>query len=133
MSSVKRKKKEKIPWRALFRGVLCGIAASVVLVLILTLLLYAGWIGETAIPVGNTVVKILAAIAAGVAVACGKRKGTWILGGAAAALTQLLAWTGMSLYLGAFTPAWNLLADLLLSFAVGSAAAAIVLKLFVRD
>ena len=133
MASVKRKKKEKIAWRALFRGILFGLIASVAPVLILTLLLYFGILKESAIPVANTIIKIIASIATGIAAACGKRAGTWILGGVAAAAAQLLLWSGMSLYLGAFTPNWNLLADLLLSFALGSAATAFTLKLAARN
>lgn len=133
MASVKRKKKEKIPWRALFRGIMWGLIAAVVSILLLTMMLYLGWLKESAIAIGNTIIKILASLAAGIAVARGKQPGTWIVGGVAAAATQLLTWTGMSLYLGAFTPTWNLLADLLMSFAVGAAAAALIRKLTERS
>ena len=129
MTSAKRKKKEKIPCRALFRGILCGLITSAVLVLILTLFLYFGWLKESAIGIGNTVIKILSALIAGVSIGLGKHTGTWISGGAAALIAQLVAWTGMSLYLGAFSPTWNLFADLLMSFAIGAASAAFVLKL----
>ena len=130
MTSGKRKKKQTIPFRALIKGVLVGLASSVVLILILTLLVYLGWLGEGAISIGNTAIKLLASLACGIAVAVGKHRGTWQIAGVAAALAQLLAWVGMSLYLGAFTPSWNLLADVLMSFAVGAAAAAVFTKLF---
>ena len=129
MTSAKRKKKQKLPLRAALKGALLSIAVSLVLILLLTLLLYLGWLDESAIPIGNTVIKILAAIACGLAVMLGKHRGNWIAGGIAAACAQLLSWAGMSLYLGAFTPSWNLLADLLLSFAVAAAAAGVLTKL----
>lgn len=132
MASAKHKKKNKIPWRAGFKGLLTGIAVSVILILLLTMLLYLGWLEENAIPIGNTVIKLLSACACGAAVVIGKHKGTWLIGGAAAACAQLLAWAGMSLYLGSFSITWNLLADLLLSFAVGAASAALFLKLYQR-
>ncbi len=107
---------------------LTGAAALVVSVLILTLLVYLGWIPESSVSIGNTVVKILTALAAGIAVGAGREGGSWILGGIAAILALLLSVVGMSIYLGAFTPTWTLLADLLMSFAIGCAAAAVFLK-----
>ena len=129
MASGKRRKKEPVPWRASLKGVLAGLAASLVLILLLTLLLYLGWLKESAISIGNTVIKILAAAVVGFAVTHGKSRGTWITAGISAAAAQLLSWAGMSLYLGSFTPSWNLLADLLMSFAVAAATAALFQKL----
>ena len=129
MASGKRRKKEPVPWRASLKGVLAGLAASLVLILLLTLLLYLGWLKESAISIGNTVIKILAAAVVGFAVTHGKSRGTWIAAGISAAAAQLLSWAGMSLYLGSFTPSWNLLADLLMSFAVAAATAALFQKL----
>lgn len=129
MTSVRRKKKAGIPWRALLKGVGVGLLTSFVLILLLTLLLYLGWLKESSIGIFNTVIKIVAAVAVGLAVTHGKHRAGWIMGGIAAAAAQLLAWTGMSVYLGAFHIAWSLLADLLMSFAIGSASAALLLKL----
>ena len=129
MTSVKRKKKQKIPFRALLRGTLLGIAASVILVLILTLLLYFGWLQESAIPIVNTGIKIVASLVCGMTVAVGKNRGGWQIGGIAAVCAQLLTWVGMSAVLGNFTLSWNVLADLLMSFAIGAATAALFRKL----
>ena len=132
MASGKRKKKQSIPWRAGLKGLLVGLAASVVLILLLTLFLYLGWFKESAISISNTIIKILASIACGIATATGKNRGPWQIGGVAALLAQLVSWIGISLYLGAFTPSWNLLADLLLSFAIGAASAGVFTKLYQR-
>ena len=126
MTSFKRRKRNKVPWRALIRGALFGLLALIVPILLLTLLIYLGWLPESAISVGNTVIKVLAAAVAGVAV--GRAKGSWIVGGLAAVLSEAVAIALMSVFLGAFTFSWTLVADLLMSFAIGAAICAVILK-----
>ena len=126
MASFKRRKRAKIPWRSLVTGALIGLAALIVPILLLTLLLYLGWLPETAISVGNTIIKVLAAAVAGFAVA--RKNGPWFFGGLAAVLAQAVAVALMSIFLGAFTFSWNLVADLLMSFAIGSAICAVMIK-----
>ena len=48
--------------------------------------------------------------------------------GVAAILSLSASVALMAVYLGSFSPSWNLLADLLMSFAIGSAAAAVLQK-----
>ncbi len=127
MTSFKRRKRTKVPWRTLIRGVLFGLLALIVPILLLTLLIYLGWLPESAISVGNTVIKVLAAAVAGLAV--GRKKGPWLLGGLAAVLSEIVAIALMSASLGAFTFSWNLVADLLMSFAIGAAICAVIVKL----
>lgn len=126
MASWKRRKRNKVPWRPLIRGALFGLLALIVPVLLLTLLVYLGWLPESAISVGNTIIKVLAAAVAGFTV--GRKKGPWLFGGLAAVLSQTVAITLMSAFVGSFTFSWNLVADLLMSFAIGSAISAVTLK-----
>jgi hypothetical protein len=60
--------------------------------------------------------------------ATGRNPGTWILGGFAALAGLAISTAVMSLYLGSFSFSWNLAADLLMSFAIGSAVAALLLR-----
>lgn len=126
MASGKRRKRGRIPWKTLFYGMLIGTGAILLLVLLLTVFVYQGWIPETAVSIGNTVVKILVALAVGVFVGLSRARCPWWFGGAAAVLSLVLAIAAMSVYLGAFKPSWNLFADLLMSFAIGSAASALL-------
>ena len=68
LGSYSHRKKQKIPWRVPLKGALFAILAAVALILLLTLFVYLGWLGEGAIPIGNTVIKVLAAALAGAAV-----------------------------------------------------------------
>ena len=128
MASGKRKKRTGIAWRALLRGAAAGVGTLIVSVLLLTLLVYLGWLPESSIGVGNTVIKILAAIVGGAAAALGRDPGTWILGGFAALAGLAFSTAVMSVWLGSFSFSWNLAADLLMSFAIGSAVAALLLR-----
>ena len=128
LATTKRKKRTKIAWRTLLRGAALGAAVLLLAVLLLTLLVYLEWLPESAIPIGNTVIKILTALAVGVFIGLGREKAPWYFGGVAAVLSLMLSVALMSIYLGSFSLTWNLLADLLLGFAIGSAAAALLSK-----
>ena len=80
MMSYPRRKKQKIPWRVPVRGTLFAILAAVVLILLLTLFVYLGWFGESAIPIGNTVIKALAAAVAGLVVGRHRIRAAWWYG-----------------------------------------------------
>ncbi len=97
-------------------------------VLLLTLFLYREWLPESAIPAGNTIIKILAALICGILIGLSREPVRWYYGGAAAVLALAFATAGMSMYLGTFRMSWNLTADLLMCFAIGSAASAVFLK-----
>ena len=128
MMSYPRRKKQKIPWRVPVRGTLFAILAAVVLILLLTLFVYLGWFGESAIPIGNTVIKALAAVVAGLVVGRHRIRAAWWYGAIAAAAAVLVLWAGMSLYLGEWNLSWGLFADLLMSVAIGGAIAALLLR-----
>ena len=128
MASGKRKKRTKIAWKTLLAGTAVGVGALLLSVLLLTLFVYQEWVPESVIPIGNTVIKILTAIAAGVFVGLARRAAPWYFGGIAAVLALIAATGLMAVYLGSFSPTWSLLADLLMSFAIGSAAAAVFLR-----
>ncbi|MBR3037818.1 MAG: TIGR04086 family membrane protein [Clostridia bacterium] len=128
MMSYPRRKKQKIPWRVPVRGTLFAILAAVVLILLLTLFVYLGWFGESAIPIGNTVIKALAAAVAGLVVGRHRIRAVWWYGAIAAAAAVLVLWAGMSLYLGEWNLSWGLFADLLMSVAIGGAIAALLLR-----
>ncbi len=128
MTSVKRKKRTKIAWKPLLYGTLIGAAALVLSTLLLTLLIYLGWLPETEIPIGNTVIKILAALAAGVYIGLSHNRTAWYFGGITAVFALASAVAAMSVYLKTFRFTWSLAADLLMSFAIGSAAAALFLR-----
>ena len=128
MMSYPRRKKQKIPWRVPVRGTLFAILAAVVLILLLTLFVYLGWFGESAIPIGNTVIKALAAAVAGLVVGRHRIRAAWWYGAIAAAAAVLVLWAGMSLYLGEWNLSWGLFAGLLMSVAIGGAIAALLLR-----
>ncbi len=107
---------------------LFGAATLIGLVLLLTLFVYLEWLPESAVSVGNTVIKILTALLVGLFVGRRREGPPWWFGGTAAALSLLLAVIGMSVYLGEFRFSWSLLADSLMSFAIGSAAAMVLLR-----
>ncbi|MBR4906305.1 MAG: TIGR04086 family membrane protein [Clostridia bacterium] len=128
MATAKRKKRTKTARRAIVRGAALGAGVLVLSVLLLTLFVFMEWLPESAIPIGNTVIKILTALAAGVFTGFGREKAPWYFGGIAAILSLAASIALMSVYLGSFSPSWNLLADLLMGFAIGSAAAAVLSK-----
>lgn len=128
MATAKRKKRTRIAWRTLLRGAALGAGVLLLAVLLLTLFVYKEWLPETAMPIGNTVIKILTALAAGVLVGIGREKAPWYFGGIAAVLALIFSVALMAIYLGTFRLTWNLLADLLMGFAIGSASAALFLK-----
>ena len=128
MAPAKRRKRTKIAWKRLLLGAVIGMAAMILTVLLLTLFLYREWIPESAIPAGNTIIKILAALICGVFIGLSKEPVRWYFGGITAALAIAFAAAGMSFYLGSFRLTWNLAADLLMCFAIGSAASAVFLK-----
>ena len=128
LGSYSHRKKQKIPWRVPLKGALFAILAAVALILLLTLFVYLGWLGESAIPVGNTVIKVLAAALAGWIVGRSRIRAAWWCGAVAAALAVLVLWAGMSLYLGEWNLSWGLFADLLMSVAIGGAIAALLLR-----
>lgn len=128
MASGKRKKRTGIAWRASARGAAFSIAALLLSVLLLTLLVWLGWLPESSIGVGNTVIRILSAIVGGAAASAGRRPGTWLAGGFAALAGLLFSTAVMGAYLGSFSFSWNLAADLLMSFAIGSAVTALLLR-----
>ena len=110
------------------RGTALGAGVLLLSVLLLTLFVYLEWLPESAIPIGNTVIKILTALAAGIFTGIGREKAPWYFGGVAAILALAVSIAAMSVYLGSFSPTWSLLADLLMGFAIGSAAAAALSK-----
>lgn len=124
----KHKKRNKTAWKPLLRGTASGIAVLIVSVLILTATVFLGWVSESAIPIGNIVIKILSSLAAGIVIGLGKERAPWFFGGIAADICLLLSAALMSVYLGSFRLTWNLFADLLLCFAIGCAANAVFLK-----
>lgn len=128
MASAKRRKRTKIAWKRLLLGAVIGMAAMLLLTLLLTLFLYREWLPESAIPAGNTIIKILAALFCGIFIGLSKEPVRWYFGGIAALLALVFVSAAMSVYLGAFRPTWNLAADLLMSFAIGSAASAVFLR-----
>ena len=128
LATAKRKKRTKTARRAIVRGAALGAGVLAFAVLLLTLFVYLEWLPESAIPIGNTVIKILTALAAGVFTGIGREKAQWYFGGVAAILSVSASVALMAVYLGSFSPSWNLLADLLMSFAIGSAAAAVLQK-----
>ena len=128
MATGKRKKRTRLAWRPLLKGAAVGAGALLLSVLLLTLFVYLEWLPESTIPVGNTVIKILTALAAGIAVSLGRERSPWFFGGIAALLALIASIVLMAVYLGSFRPSWNLLADLLMSFAIGSASAAVLLR-----
>ena len=128
MATAKRKKRTKTAWRTVVRGAALGAAVLTLAVLLLTLLIYLEWLPESAMPIGNTVIKILTALAAGFFTGFGREKAPWYFGGIAAILSLTVSIALMAVYLGTFQPSWNLFADLLMGFAIGSAAAAVLSK-----
>ncbi len=128
MGSYKRRKNREIPWRALLKGAAVSMLTSVVLILILTLFVYLGWFRESAISISNTVIKALAAVAAGAAVGRHRTKTAWWYGAIAAAGAQIVLWVLMSVYLGEWNTSWGLAADILLSIAIGGAVSALILR-----
>lgn len=128
LATAKRKKRTKIAWRAPVRAAALGAGVLLLAVLLLTLLVWLEWLPESAIPIGNTVIKILTALAAGVFLGLGRDKTPWFFGGVAAILSLAVSIAVMSVYLGQFSPSWSLLADLLMCFAIGSAASALFQK-----
>ena len=128
MATGKRKKRSGIAWRPLLRSAALGVGVLFLAVLILTAFVYLGWLPESAIPVANTVIKILTALAAGIFIGVGRDRAPWFFGGIAGNIALLIAVAGMALYLGSFELSWNLLTDFLMVFAVGSAAAAVFLR-----
>ena len=128
LATAKRKKRTGIAWRALLRGAALGAGVLLLLVLLLTLFVYREWLPESAMSIGNTVIKILTALAAGVFLGLGREKTPWYFGGIAAACALLFSAALMVIYLGTFRVTWNLLADLFMRFAIGSAAAGLIRK-----
>lgn len=128
LATTKRKKRTKPARRGLLRAAALGAGVLLLAVLLLTLFVYLEWLPESVIPIGNTVIKILTALAAGVFVGLGREKPPWYFGGIAAILSLACSIALMAFYVGSFSPTWNLLADLLMGFAIGSAAAALLLK-----
>lgn len=120
----KRKKRTQGRGKPLWKGALVGAGVLIGSVMLLAMLVFLGWLPESAIPVCNTIIKILTALSAGIAVGVSRERAPWYFGGIAALLSLTLSVAGMSLYLGAFRLSWNLLADLFMSVAIGSAAAA---------
>ena len=94
----------------------------------MTLLVYLEWLPESAIPAGNTVIKVLTALAAGVFIGIGRERTPWYFGGIAAVLALSVSVALMAVYTGSFKPTGNLAADVLMCFAIGSAAAAVFLR-----
>ena len=122
----KRKKRSQGRGRALLRGVAAGTGFLLLAVMLLALAIYLGWLPESAIPIGNTVIKILTALVSGFASGMSKVRVPWYFGGIAAALTLTVSIAIMSVYLGSFQASWSLLADYLMSFSIGAAAAAVL-------
>ena len=128
MAYGKRKRRAGIAWKPLLRSGAIATGVLILSVLLLTVLVWLEWLPEKAIPAGNTVIKILTAVAAGFAVGLSRTAAPWYYGGIVAILALSVSVVLMSVYVGAFRPTWTLLADLLMSFAIGSAAAAVFVK-----
>lgn len=128
MATGKRKKRTKYALRPLFKGAATGAGVLVLSVLLLTLFLYLEWLPESTIPAGNTVIKILTALAAGLCIGLSRERAPWFYGGISAVLALLVSVALMAVYLGSFGPSWSMLADFLMCFAIGSAAAAVFLR-----
>ena len=128
LAAGKRKKRTGIAWKPLLKSAAIGTGVLVLSVLLLTVFVYLEWLPESAIPAGNTVIKVLTALAAGIAVGRNRSRMPWYYGGIAAVSALSVSVAAMSAYAGAFTPSWTLLADLLMCFAIGSAAAAVFVR-----
>ncbi len=120
----KRKRRTQGRGGVLLRGILAGAGTILLLVILLALSVYWGWLSESAVSIVNTIIKIAAAIAAGVTIGLSRKHAPWYFGGIAAVASMAITTAVMSLYLGSFGFSWNLLADYLMTFAIGSAAAA---------
>ena len=86
MASGKRKKRTGTAWRPLLRSAALALGVLILAVLVMTLLVYLEWLPESAIPAGNTVIKVLTALAAGVFIGIGRERTPWYFGGIAAVL-----------------------------------------------
>ncbi len=128
MASGKRKKRTGTAWRPLLRSAALALGVLILAVLVMTLLVYLEWLPESAIPAGNTVIKVLTALAAGVFIGIGRERTPWYFGGIAAVLALSASVALMAVYTGSFKPTWNLAADVLMCFAIGSAATAVFLR-----
>ena len=127
--AIHRKKRNTIPVWAVLKAVLLSAAAATGLMLLFALLIYLEWLPDSAIPVGNTVIKVLSALFAGWLIGRGVAVKTWLYGGIAGALLIVLTTPVFSLFLGRFQFTWTLVSDLCMSFAIGSAAAALTARL----
>ena len=120
-----KRKKSSAPAGALLKATLLSAAAATALMLLLSLLLYLEWLPESVIPVGNALIKVLSAGLAGFWIGRTVSENAWLFGGLAGILFTAVTTAVFSLLVGSFRPTWTLLSDVLLSFAVGAAAAAL--------
>lgn len=120
-----RKKRGTIPVWELLKAVLLSSAAATAAMLLFALFIYLEWLSDGAIPIGNALIKALAAAFAGFWIGRGTCERTWLYGGVAGVLFTAFSTLLFSLFLGSFRFSWTLLSDGMLSFALGSAAAAL--------
>lgn len=123
---MKRKKAVKLPIWEVLTAALLGCVLTVVLMLCLSLMLYWEWLRESAIPVGNLIIKLLAAVLTGFWIGRTVKERAWLIGGAASVTYLAFSVLLMSLFLGEFSFSWDLLSDLLLCFVTGAVSAALV-------
>ncbi|MBR0425970.1 MAG: TIGR04086 family membrane protein [Clostridia bacterium] len=127
--STHRKKRNAIPAWDLLKAVLLAAAAATGGLLLLALLLYLEWLPDGAIPVGNAIIKVLAAAFAGWLIGRKLSEKTWLLGGIAGLFFTVLTTAIFSLLIGSFRVSWTLLSDALISFALGAAVATVTARM----
>ena len=121
----RKKKRNGLPVWALLKAVLLSGAAATAAMLLFALLLYLEWLPDEAIPIGNAIVKVLSAAFAGWLIGRTESDRAWLFGGIAGVLFTGFSTLLFSLFLGSVRATWTLASDALLSFALGSAAAAL--------
>ncbi len=118
-----RRNRRAAPLWPVIAGSLAALLTATALLLLFALLLYKEWLPESAIPVANTVIKVLAAVSAGAWVGVRVRNRAWLFGGVAGLAFTVLSTLLFSLFAGEFSIGLPLAADGMLSFALGAAAA----------
>ncbi|MDD3400262.1 MAG: TIGR04086 family membrane protein [Eubacteriales bacterium] len=117
------KRESTLVWKVT-KAALIACLAVLVLLILTTLMLAWGWIGEGSITIVNTILKVLGAALAGFLIGRCITERTWLLGAISATLFQLLAVISMCIFLGEIHLNWSILGDILMSAAIGAAIAA---------
>ena len=120
-----RRNHRAAPLWPVIAGSLAALMAATALLLLFALFVYKEWLPESAIPTVNTVIKVLAAVLAGVWVGVRVKDRAWLFGGVAGLTFTVLSTLLFSLFAGEFEIGLPIAADGMLSFALGAAAAGI--------